>query len=70
MSGRMLTRVYVGHPTGPLAGQTDTDTFTYDRNGRMLSGIKVENKGSGLFCAKHPKGLSGKRGLMSCSMSA
>jgi YD repeat-containing protein len=44
MSGRMLTRVYVGHPTSPLAGQTDTDTdtdtFTYDRNGNMLSGIK------------------------------
>ena len=36
----MLTRVYVGHPTSPLAGQTDTDTFTYDRNGRMLTGHK------------------------------
>ena len=40
MSGRMLTRGYVGHASGPLAGQTNTDTFTYDRAGRMLSGIK------------------------------
>ncbi|MBL8813056.1 MAG: hypothetical protein JNM43_23005, partial [Planctomycetaceae bacterium] len=34
------TRVYVGHASGPLAGQTNTDTFTYDRAGRMLSGVK------------------------------
>ena len=40
MSGRMLTRAYVGHASGPLAGQQDTDTFTYDRAGRMLSGTK------------------------------
>ena len=40
MSGRMLTRGYVGHASGPLAGQTNTDTFTYDRAGRMLSGVK------------------------------
>jgi RHS repeat-associated protein len=40
MSGRMLTRGYVGHASGPLAGQTNTDTFTYDRAGRMLSGHK------------------------------
>ena len=43
-SGRMLTRGYVGwtfSPSpSPLAGQTNTDTFTYDRAGRMLSGIK------------------------------
>jgi YD repeat-containing protein len=40
LAGRMLTRIYTAHATSPLAGQTNTDTFTYDRNGRMLSGIK------------------------------
>jgi len=44
MTGRMLTRGYVGWTsspsTSPLAGQQDTDTFTYDRAGRMLSGVK------------------------------
>lgn len=40
LSGRMLSRVYVGHPTSSLAGQTDSDTFTYDRRGQLLSGHK------------------------------
>ncbi len=40
MTGRMLTRGYVGDASGPLAGQTNTDTFTFDRAGRMLSGVK------------------------------
>ena len=40
MAGRLNSRVYAGHATGPLATQNDTDLFTYDKAGRLLSGTK------------------------------
>lgn len=40
MAGRTLSQLFVGHMTSPLAGPATTDTFTYDRLGRLLSGYK------------------------------
>ncbi len=37
MASRLQSRSYLGHVSGPRAGQTTADTFTHDREGRTLT---------------------------------
>ena len=37
LASRLLSKVYAGHASGSLAGTNDTDSFTYDNAGRMLT---------------------------------
>ncbi len=39
LAGRLSSKTYVGHATGPLAGQGHTDSFTYDGASRMLTAV-------------------------------
>ncbi|WP_164104129.1 RHS repeat-associated core domain-containing protein [Candidatus Laterigemmans baculatus] len=39
LAGRLESRDYVGHSSGPLSGQSATDSFTYDAASRMLTAV-------------------------------
>jgi YD repeat-containing protein len=39
LAGRLLSKDYTGHASGPLNGVTDSDTFTYDAASRMLTAV-------------------------------
>jgi len=39
LAGRLASRGYSGHASGPLASVTDSDTFTYDASSRMLTAV-------------------------------
>ena len=39
LAGRLTRKDYAGHASGPLAGQTQTDTFTFEGAGRMLTAV-------------------------------
>ena len=39
LAGRLTSRAYAGHASGPLASVTDSDTFTYDTSSRMLTAV-------------------------------
>jgi RHS repeat-associated protein len=39
LAGRLLSKLYTGHASGPLSGQSGTDSFTYDDASRMLTAV-------------------------------
>ncbi|EMI28555.1 Rhs family protein [Rhodopirellula europaea SH398] len=39
LAGRLSSKAYTGHASGPLSGQSHTDTFTYDDASRMLTAV-------------------------------
>jgi len=39
LAGRLSSKAYTGHASGPLSGQSHTDSFTYDDASRMLTAV-------------------------------